>query len=95
MIILRFVLLAALAGISGLSYSEEVILTLRGLDQSISEIDVHAKQYPPKFDSPLQRTELERKLRDLISILAKATKAYPNDTELLFRQAYANSMGHT
>ncbi|MEX8505740.1 tetratricopeptide repeat protein [Leptothrix ochracea] len=60
----------------------------------MSELAPHARQYPPNFESVSQREELVGKLKLLIRLLNAASAQYPDDQGILFRKAFANSMGH-
>lgn len=86
--------LPILLAFSAFAHSADTTFSLREIDKSLQEIEMHAKNYPPTFDSQNQRVELSKKLKDVISLLDKASITYSEDTELLLRQAFANSLGH-
>ena len=68
--------------------------SLPEVDHTLDEIAPHALNYPPKFDSDIQRNQIQTKLKDVIQLLNAASLKYPNDMEILFRKAVANGMGH-
>jgi tetratricopeptide (TPR) repeat protein len=64
------------------------------LDEIISDLSYHAKNYPPKFDSENDKNRASKDVKTLsrmLDILVKSPKANPN---LLRRSGLLNSIGH-
>ncbi len=64
------------------------------IDYYINRISVHAKEYPPKFESEEQRKNISDKLSILIKTLEIFGKNQQRNPEILARSAFVNSMGH-
>lgn len=75
-------------------FAKEVEFTLRSIDATLAKIAPHAQNYPPKFESVEERKQLELELLRLLYILDSAIVKFPNDADLLLRDAIGNSMGH-
>jgi tetratricopeptide (TPR) repeat protein len=84
--------IAALAGSAG--FSAEVSFSLRSFDTALAKIANHAQEFPPRFTSTAERKQIEADLRDLLTTLNAAVIQYPDDPEILFRDGFANAMGH-
>ena len=61
------------------------------IDYYLNRIASHARSYPPSFESAAQRREVGLKLRLLIDVLGIVAD---DDSELMLRYAFAQSMGH-
>lgn len=67
---------------------------LAAIDASLAHIASHARSYPPKFADDGERAQIETELRTLLGEIAAALAGAVDNTDLLFRDAYANAMGH-
>lgn len=74
--------------------AKEVSLSLDSIDATLAEVAPHAKNFPPEFSSVAERKRVESDLRDLLVLLDAAVVQYPDEPELLFRDGFANAMGH-
>lgn len=64
------------------------------IDAVLDRVAAHAKYYPPTFADAAERTKIEGELRTLLAKLAKALKKRTDEPALLFRDGFANAMGH-
>jgi hypothetical protein len=80
--------------IAGITSAKEVSLSLQSIDDALSKIAPHAQDFPPRFSSVAERKQVEADLRALLTMLDAAVAQYPNDPEILFRDGFANAMGH-
>ncbi|QYM78721.1 hypothetical protein K0B96_15675 [Horticoccus luteus] len=86
-------LTVVLIAVTGLS-AKEVSLSLKSIDSTLSVIAPHAQDFPPSFSSVAERRQIEAQLRELLVMLDAAVAQYPDNPELLFRDGFANAMGH-
>lgn len=63
-------------------------------DAVLDRVAPHAKYYPPTFADAAERKKIEAELKTLLRNLAKALKKRPDEPALLFRDGFANAMGH-
>jgi tetratricopeptide (TPR) repeat protein len=73
---------------------KSVTIDMGTLDEIISDLSYHAKNYPPKFDSENDKDRASKdvkKLSNMLDILVKTKKADPS---LIKRSATLNSIGH-
>ena len=63
-------------------------------DAVLDRVAPHAKYYPPTFTDAAERKKIEAELKALLRSLAKALKKRPDEPALLFRDGFANAMGH-
>jgi tetratricopeptide (TPR) repeat protein len=63
-------------------------------DAVLDRVAAHAKYYPPTFADAAERAKIEGELKALLAKLAKALKKRPDEPALLFRDGFANAMGH-
>ncbi|MGL5630809.1 MAG: tetratricopeptide repeat protein [Azovibrio sp.] len=69
-------------------------IDLAYLDRILSDLAVHARNYPPRFDTPQDQERAiqdVKKLSGMLDILIDVPK--PN-AQMLFRAGFLNSMGH-
>ncbi len=64
------------------------------IEKFLNDLAPHARNYPPHFDSEVQRDQLSNKLKDVLATLDAQSKNDSSNLDLLFRHAFANSMGH-
>jgi tetratricopeptide (TPR) repeat protein len=67
---------------------------LDSLDATLARVAEHARDYPPKFASGTERKQIETELQKTIAALAAALGQHPDDPQLLFRDGFANALGH-
>jgi len=63
-------------------------------DAVLDRVAVHAKYYPPNFANADERAKIEGELKTLLAKLAKTLQKRPDEPALLFRDGFANAMGH-
>lgn len=64
------------------------------LDQMLNDLSVHAKNYPPQFDTPQDRQRATQDVKALSGILDILIDAPTPNPEFLIRAGYLNSIGH-
>jgi Tfp pilus assembly protein PilF len=64
------------------------------IDRTLQEIEMHAREYPVHFASAQQRSSMQGDLARALAFLDYAIKEYPEDTDLLLRDAVGNGFGH-
>jgi len=79
---------------SAVGASSERSAELDSLDATLARVAEHARDYPPKFAPGTERKQIETELQKTIAALAAALGQYPDDPQLLFRDGFANAMGH-
>jgi tetratricopeptide (TPR) repeat protein len=79
---------------SAAGVSAERSAELDSLDATLTRVAEHARDYPPKFASGTERKQIEAELQQTIAALAAALGQHPDDPQLLFRDGFANAMGH-
>src|SRR3974390_2385261 len=72
----------------------DVPIKLADLFATLNEVAPHARSYPPKFSTPVERATAEEHLKILLRQLDKISDRYPDDKEILFIKGAANAMGH-
>jgi TolA-binding protein len=84
----------SIAASSAPAGTHEVSLSESEIDKTLSEIAPHAEQLPLHFSSVQERIELEAKLKQLLLALDAGVVEYPDDVDLLLRDAVGNGFGH-
>jgi tetratricopeptide (TPR) repeat protein len=74
--------------------THEVRLSRSEIDKTLSEFEPHAREFPVRFASAQQRSDMQDKLVQLLVLLDAGVKQYPNDPDFLLRDAVANGFGH-
>jgi tetratricopeptide (TPR) repeat protein len=74
--------------------THEVSMSQSEIDKTLQEIEPHAREYPVKFASAQQRANMQAQLVELLVFLDHGVKEYPDNTDLLLRDAVANGFGH-
>ena len=64
------------------------------LDQILSDLALHAKNYPPQFDTPQDRQRALHDVKNLSGMLDILVNGPSPNPELLWRAGFLNSMGH-
>jgi tetratricopeptide (TPR) repeat protein len=64
------------------------------LDQMMDDLSIHAKNYPPRFDTPEDKQRAIKDATALSGVLDILLQDPATDPELLLRAAYVNSIGH-
>lgn len=64
------------------------------LEQMLDDLSVHAKNYPPKFDTPQDQQRATQDVKALSGMLDILLNGPTSSPPLLARAAYVNSMGH-
>jgi tetratricopeptide (TPR) repeat protein len=64
------------------------------LDQMLRDLASHAQNYPPKFDTPEDQKRAVQDVKMLSGMLDIMVNGPNPNTELLWRTAFLNSMGH-
>lgn len=66
----------------------------RYLDQILNDLGLHARNYPPRFDTPADKERAVRDVKDLSGSLDILIDGPSPNSELLFRAGFLNSIGH-
>jgi hypothetical protein len=74
--------------------THEVTMRQSEIDKTLQEIEPHAREYPVHFASDQQRTTMQAQLMQILMFLDHGIKEYPDNTDLLLRDAVANGFGH-
>jgi tetratricopeptide (TPR) repeat protein len=74
--------------------THEVSIRQSEIDKTLQEIEPHAREFPVRFASAQQRRDMEAELMRLLVFLDAGAKEYPDNTDLLLRDAVANGFGH-
>ena len=90
----RLLLIIFIACLAIPASAKEVEFTLKSIDAALAKIAPHAQNFPPTFASVAERKQTEADLRNLLKMLDAAIVQIPNNPDLLFRDAFANAMGH-
>ncbi len=61
------------------------------IERILGDAFTHARNYPPEFNSEIQREDLERDLKKIISQLEQMIKDSSSDKEILFKLGAANT----
>jgi len=64
------------------------------LDQMLSDLARHAKNYPPQFDTPQDRQRAIQDIKTLSGMLDILVNGPSPNPEILWRAGFLNSMGH-
>lgn len=64
------------------------------LDQVLNNLSGHAKNYPPKFDTPQDQLRATKDVKALSGMLDVLINVPTPNPELLVRAGYVNSIGH-
>ena len=64
------------------------------LDQMLNDLSVHAKSYPPQFDTPQDKQRAIQDVKALSGMLDTLINVPTPNPELLVRAGYVNSIGH-
>ena len=64
------------------------------LDLMLNDLSLHAKNYPPKFDTPQDRQRATRDVKMLSGMLDILINGPAPNPELLVRAGFLNSIGH-
>lgn len=64
------------------------------LDQMLSDLSAHAKNYPPQFDTPQDKQRATQDVKSLSGMLDILINVPTPNPELLVRSGHVNSMGH-
>jgi hypothetical protein len=75
--------------------THEVTMRQSEIDKTLQEIEPHAREYPVHFASDQQRTTMQAQLMQILMFLDHGIKEYPDNTDLLLRDAVANGLGTT
>jgi hypothetical protein len=84
----------AIAESSAPDGTHEVSLRRSEIDKTLSEIAPHAEQFPVHFASVQEWLDVEAKLKQLLLALDAGVVEYPDDADLLLRDAVGNGFGH-
>lgn len=76
------------------AFSADVSLDLGEMDVILEKVAPHAMGYPPTFANAAERAQTETDLKAAIKVLDAAVAQYPHTPELLFRDGFANALGH-
>jgi tetratricopeptide (TPR) repeat protein len=87
-LVIAALLLLAAFGAQAATFNQQSV------EKFIKELEPHARDYPPRFDSPAQGDLMRKQLRDMLPSINAASTGNPKDPQLLFLKAYANGMGH-
>jgi TolA-binding protein len=74
--------------------THEVTMRQSEIDKTLQEIEPHAREYPVHFASNQQRTTMQAQLMQILMFLDHGIKEYPDNTDVLLRDAVANGFGH-
>jgi tetratricopeptide (TPR) repeat protein len=74
--------------------THEVSIRQSEIDKTLQEIEPHAREFPVRFASAQQRRDMEAELMRLLVFLDAGAKEYPDNPDLLLRDAVANGFGH-
>ncbi|HEY2675351.1 MAG TPA: hypothetical protein VGI65_00175 [Steroidobacteraceae bacterium] len=74
--------------------THEVSMSQAEIDQTLQEIEPHAREYPVHFASAQQRRGMQDELVRLLFFLDAFVKESPNNPDALLRDAIANGFGH-
>ena len=69
-------------------------LDLGYLDQVMNDLSIHAKNYPPRFDTPQDKERAIRDATALAGVLDIVLQDPATDPEVLLRAGLVNSIGH-
>jgi len=75
------------------SFAADVSLDLKAMDATLEKIAIHAQNFPPRFSDAAEREQTEKDLKAAITVLDAAVAQFHDNSELLFRDGYANAMG--
>lgn len=75
-------------------FAKEATVDLRFIDNVLNQLSSRLAQYPPRFSDELDRKKTTEALQAMTQILDNAAAQFPNDKEILYRDAYVNGLGH-
>lgn len=64
------------------------------LDQILNDLSLHAKNYPPQFDTPQDKQRATQDVKTISGMLDSLINVPSPNQELLIRAGYLNSIGH-
>jgi len=76
------------------SAGKEYGFDVASLDHILNDLAVHAKNYPPRFDTPRDKERATQDVKALSAILDILINVPAPNPELLVRAGFINSMGH-
>jgi tetratricopeptide (TPR) repeat protein len=91
---MRYLAITLIFAAALIASTKEVTLSLGAIDAVLGKIAPHAQNFPPQFSSVAERKKIEADLREALTLLDAALAQHPDDPEILFRDGYANAMGH-
>lgn len=74
--------------------AHEVTIRQSEIDKTLQEIEPHAREFPVRFDSVQQRKDMQAELMRILVFLDAGVKEYPDNADLILRDAVANGFGH-
>jgi tetratricopeptide (TPR) repeat protein len=74
--------------------THEVRLSRSEIDKTLLELEPHAREFPVHFASAEERADMQVKLVQLLKFLDAGVKEYPEDPDILLRDAVGNGFGH-
>jgi len=74
--------------------THEVSLSRSEIDKALFELEPHAREFPVHFASAQERADMQVKLMQLLKFLDAGVKEYPDDPDILLRDAVGNGFGH-
>jgi tetratricopeptide (TPR) repeat protein len=74
--------------------THEVSMKQSEIDGVLQEIEPHAREFPVRFASARQRSDMQDKLIKLLVFLDGVVKENPDNPDALLRDAVANGFGH-
>lgn len=90
-----FLTLLMLLGLGASSvFAKDTTVDFNFLDNVMNNLAIKVDEYPPKFVNEDERQKTVGALQALIEVLDKAAEQHSDDKQILFRDAYANALGH-
>jgi hypothetical protein len=74
--------------------THEVSLSRSEIDKTLFELEPHAREFPVHFALAQERADMQVKLMQLLKFLDAGVKEYPDDPDILLRDAVGNGFGH-
>jgi tetratricopeptide (TPR) repeat protein len=74
--------------------TQEVSLSRSEIDKTLFDLEPHAREFPVHFASAQERADMQVKLMQLLKFLDAGVKEYPDDPDILLRDAVGNGFGH-
>jgi tetratricopeptide (TPR) repeat protein len=85
---------ASIAEQTGPAGTHEVSISQSEIDKTLIELEPHAREFPVRFDSTQQRSDMQARLVRLLVFLDAGVQEYPDNADLILRDAVANEFGH-